>query len=72
MRDLVASLKAVEASNTASGALTQAELVETLDCFWNAAIGDARQSDDYVVLKTVGAIAEGISAMTNHLREGDV
>lgn len=54
-----------------SGVLTKAELVDTLDCFWNAAIGDARHSDDYVVLKTVEAIAEGISAMANHLREGD-
>lgn len=50
------------------GKLTCAVLADALDCFWNAAVFGARDSDDIVVVRTVGAVAQGIAAVSTHLR----
>lgn len=49
--------------------MTDNKLADALDCFWNAAIGPARDSGDFSTIQTVGAIAEGFAAVSQRLRE---
>lgn len=49
--------------------ITKTQLADALDNFWNVAIGAARNSQDSTACATVGAIAEGLAAVANTLRE---
>lgn len=54
-----------------SGAANPLSIVaEALDCFWNASIGSARNSQDPAALAMAGALAEGFAAIATRLREG--
>lgn len=44
-------------------------MADVLDCFWNAGIGSATESQDITAMAVAGALAEGFSAMARRLRE---
>ncbi|MER9471023.1 NADAR family protein [Mesorhizobium sp. M0520] len=50
-------------------ALTAEMLADALGCFWNAAIGDARDKQDSRVLAVASSMAEGFAAVERRLRE---
>ncbi|MER9833408.1 hypothetical protein NKJ28_00325 [Mesorhizobium sp. M0145] len=50
-------------------ALTAEMLADALGCFWNAAIGDARDKQDSRVLAVASSVAEGFAAVERRLRE---
>lgn len=45
------------------------KLADALDCFWNAAIGQAHDKQDSTAFAVVACIAEGVQAIANRLRE---
>lgn len=47
--------------------LTASVLADALDCFWNAAIGSAQNSQEGMA--TASAMAEGFAAVSLHLKE---
>lgn len=49
-------------------ALRAADLADALDCFWNAAIGHAKDSQDGTTIATACAMAEGFAAVAARLR----
>ncbi|MER8604802.1 hypothetical protein NKH48_13710 [Mesorhizobium sp. M1233] len=49
--------------------LTAEMLADALGCFWNAAIGDARDKQDSRVLAVASSMAEGFAAVERRLRE---
>ncbi|MER8967687.1 hypothetical protein NKI25_18530 [Mesorhizobium sp. M0808] len=49
--------------------LTAEMLADALGCFWNAAIGDARDKQDSRVLAVASSMAEGFAAIESRLRE---
>lgn len=44
-------------------------VADALECFWNAAVGSARNSQDATALAVAGSLAEGFAAMASRLRE---
>jgi hypothetical protein len=44
-------------------------VADALDCFWNAAIGSAREAQDSTALAISGSLAQGFAAMASRLRE---
>lgn len=57
-----------------AGALTADKLADSLDAFWNAAIGSVRQDvhSGPTTMETVGAVAQGFAAVSAELRKGGV
>lgn len=53
-----------------AGALTAKGMADALDAFWNAAIGDVRNSQASSEVAVVGAVAQGFAAVSAHLRKG--
>src|SRR5690348_2883196 len=45
------------------------DIADVLDCFWNAALGSARDSQDATAQAVAGSLAEGFAAMATRLRE---
>ena len=54
---------------TAPRALTAGDLAEAFDCFWRAALGEARDSQDPSTMFTVAAVSYGFAAVATRLRE---
>lgn len=46
-------------------------VAEALECFWNASIGSARNSEDATALAIAGALSEGFAAIAARLKEKD-
>jgi hypothetical protein len=50
--------------------LTKTDLRDALDCFWNAAIGEAHHKQDSTAFAVASIMASGIQAISNSLKEG--
>lgn len=44
-------------------------MADALECFWNASIGSAKQSQDATALAVAGALSEGFAAVASRLRD---
>ncbi|QSY98590.1 hypothetical protein J2J97_32315 (plasmid) [Rhizobium bangladeshense] len=54
----------------ANDVLTKTDLRDALDCFWNAALGEAHRRQDSTAFSVASVMAEGIQAIANSLKEG--
>jgi hypothetical protein len=49
--------------------ITHAELADALDCFWNAAIGEAHQQGSSEGMAVAAIMSVGFAAVATRLRE---
>lgn len=68
-RSMNAEIVARLQSSTGDVPLTAAQLSDALDCFWNAAIGDAHNRQSSTAMDAASVMAEGIAAVSNRLKE---
>lgn len=52
-----------------NAALTPAQLADALNCFWNAAIGDAHNRQSSTAMDAASVMAEGLAAVAARLNE---
>lgn len=62
--------RAAEAARGPLDPLTAPVLADALSCFWNAAIGEARNRDSSVALDAASVMAEGFAAVADRLKGG--